>query len=335
MLATIIKCPQCQAPLTPPSRFARSAVCGFCGATALIDTSAVSVERFRKAREEWDSPSGQGFASWLSVGDAHWATIEQLAQGEVANVYLAQRARWPTELVVLKVLHDPRGEAGLSREWDVLRELQRCEVSGAAAMTQRLPDPVVQGVVSAGVGQGARALAYRWAPGFLHDGVAVRRALPNGIPAACAVWLWRRVLEVVSFVHRAGLAHGAVVPPHILVERGEHGARLLGYSRADRPGRKLRARCAGFEAFFADDTLSHEGDVTSSGRCMAYLLGGEPARGQVPDAVPRPLAELVRQTATGALPPSLRADPWALREKVGSVARAELGPPAFHPLPLP
>src|SRR5512139_1589867 len=100
-----VMCPQCNAPLTP-HRFARSVVCSYCGTTVQFDEASISAARFHESFRAWNSPASYQFSSWVSIQDHHWALHTLLAHGDLSDVYAGQRARWPTELVIIKVLRD-------------------------------------------------------------------------------------------------------------------------------------------------------------------------------------------------------------------------------------
>jgi serine/threonine protein kinase len=283
--AKILRCPACGAALAP-ARFARSVVCTFCGASVQVDPSAVSASLFRRAYAEWNAPETYGHAGCLTLGQSHWVVRELLGRGEFSDVHLADRARWPTERVVVKTIRDPANAPRLDREWEILRKLHRSEAPGAETFSRLVPEPVVRG---------ARAIAFRWAPGFRHTLEDVRRMPPGGVEPRVSVWMWRRILEILSFLHRSGVVHGAVVPAHILVENGEHGVRLAGYGAA------RESRPPG-------------DDIRMSAAAIRGILGGSPA-----------LDALLREAETAG-------DAWALRERIGEAARSLFGPPAFCPL---
>jgi hypothetical protein len=189
MTERALKCPQCNAPLPPAGRFARSVVCHFCNTTVLLDEQAISVARFRAAFADWNSPARHGFTRWISigamVGESHWALGDIVGRGEISDVYAAQRARWPTERALVKVLRDRRDAASFDHEWEVLTALQGSPTAGAETFTLRLPQPIAHGDVSpgsagtAGTPAGSRALVLRWADGFVHTFEDVARACPG------------------------------------------------------------------------------------------------------------------------------------------------------------
>jgi hypothetical protein len=335
MAERALKCPQCNAPLAA-SRFARSAVCPFCGSTVLFGEQTVPASRFRAAFQSWNSPESHGFTDWVSLGDSHWARGPLVARGEVSDVHAAARARWPTERALLKSLRDPRDAPGFDHEWEVLARLQ--ESDSATSFAGRIPQPIARGRIIAGASAGTQAMVFRWASGFTQTFEDARRAFPHGIEPRASIWIWRRILEALWFLHAAGFVHGAVLPPHLLVEDGEHGVRLVGFRAADRAGSKLRDVSPGYEPVYprdllADRKLTPAADLAMSARCVAALLGGDLASGEVPALVPAPLAREIDRVA------GLRAagdgDAWRLRERLGGLAREVFGAPTFCPLRLP
>lgn len=331
-----IMCPQCNAPLAP-HRFARSVVCAFCGATVQLDESSVSAAQFHAALHSWNSPESYQLSAWISIGESHWALERCIAHGQISDVYTARRARWPTELVLVKLLRDSKDRALFDNEWQALQALQASQAPGADTFTRLLPQPVTHGETGAGLYGGQRASVFRWASGFYHTFEEVRQAYPQGIPPQASIWVWRRVLEVLSFIHASGMVHAAVLPPHLLVQENEHGVRLVGYSAAACAGEKLRVISEEHESFYPEKLkvgsgLSAQTDLVMSARCIAALLGGDAATGSVPAAVPARLAGLVQRVArSGPAGP----DAWALREELGAIAREAFGPPKFIPIVMP
>jgi hypothetical protein len=332
-------CPQCNGPLSP-TRFARSVVCSYCGATVTIDETAVSAAVFKQAFEAWNAPRTHGITDWLAVGDSRWSPGELIAHGEISDVHAAQRARWPSERALVKVLRDERDRALFDHEWEVLERLHGETAEGAAGMLARLPEPIAHGVVTDGMYVGAQVTVLRWASGFRHTVEDFRRAYPAGIDPQPSIWVWRRLLEVLAFLHKQGYAHGAVLPPHLLVEDGEHGLRLVGLSMTDRMGARLRGVVERWADFYPQSeggprTVGAAADVAMSARCLIALLGGDPATGKLPDAVPGPLASLLRDTAAADAPSGAAPGAWSLREQLGALAREVFGPSRFCPLVMP
>jgi len=168
----------------------------------------------------------------------------------------------------------------------------------------------------------------------------VLQAYPQGIPPRASIWVWRRILEVLTFIHNSGLIHGAILPSHLLVQDNEHGILLVGYGSAGRKGKKLRMSSKRFETFYelsnrSISTLSPQLDLILSARCIIAILGGNPGTGMLPTTVPKRLADIIQQIAFDESGASAREDPWTIREELGVIANEIFGAPEFIPIVMP
>src|SRR5439155_6093800 len=80
------------------------------------------------------------------------------------------------------------------------------------------------------------AIVYRWRSGFqwTFDEMLVEHK--GGVDPRAAVWMWKRVLDMLGWVHRGGWAHGNIGPSQLLVHPRDHGVALVGWSRAVKEG---------------------------------------------------------------------------------------------------
>jgi hypothetical protein len=110
------------------------------------------------------------------------------------------------------------------------------------------------------------------------------------------------MLVAVGLAHRAGIAHGAVLPRHVLVHPLDHGLILVDWTRCT-PGSAAGARS----------------DVQAVTRCVAGLLGDHP--------------KAMRAFVRGCLlrPP---ADAWALLAELDELLETLYGPRTYRPLHL-
>ncbi|HMV67018.1 MAG TPA: hypothetical protein PKA64_09220, partial [Myxococcota bacterium] len=177
----------------------------------------------------------------VNLGGRTWVIEGRLAEGDASTVY---RARWVNRLgeaVVLKVLATADDADLLHREWETLAALRASRAEGAAHFITRLPAPVARGVVE--TDRPRVATAYGWKSGFVHTLEAIGQLHPAGVSGQQQVWLLKRLLELLGFVHRSGFVHGAVTPEHVLVHPRDHGAMLVGWTcAAPADGRPLAAR---------------------------------------------------------------------------------------------
>lgn len=316
-------CPQCSAPLPRAARW-RSVQCAYCGATVMHREETVERAAFRAALQRAHAlPPGAG--RLLEWRGARYAVLADLGHGTHSDVLLAQRLGAAPERVTAKLARDGAGRAALAREYEVLSALQALQGPGAAYYTRRLPQPLGTGIAS-GLGEGTRdALLLRHPPGYWGSLADVALTNPQGIDARHAVWMWRRMLEVLGFLHARGWSHGDVSAAHALVHPHDHGVLLVGWSQArSGPGHADRA---------ARDLRQAAWAV----RSVLQGAGGAGAPGVGPHT-PAPLADLLRRCSEEGA----RDDRGQPLDAVGTemalstAAQAAFGAPrfvAFHPAP--
>ena len=335
-------CPQCNAPLTP-HRFAKSAKCPYCGTTVHYtddEKAPLSANIFHKSFAQWNDPASQGFDNVISIGKSHWSLQEKIAQGDTSDVYLGLRARWPTEMAVIKLLRDEKNNLLFENEWQRIEELQRSIAPGADFFTRLLPQPVIHGKISGENHKGQKASIFRWESGFKYSLADIIQSYPQGIPVRASIWLWRRILEMLNFIHTSHLLHGAVLPQHILIQENEHGARLVGYSCAGPTGTSLDMKAVDYSECYPEwlkkgSRLSEQADLVMSARCMISALGGDAAKGSLPREVPGPLANVIHRMAKAGENEHITPSAWALRDELGQVADNVYGDSVFIPIVLP
>jgi tRNA A-37 threonylcarbamoyl transferase component Bud32 len=119
------------------------------------------------------------------------------------------------------------------------------------------------------------------------------------------VWIWRRLLELLGWIHENGVVHCRVRPEHVLLHPRDHGVVLVGWSHAAR--RESVARSAD--------------DIVASAESLRHVLGG---------SLPAPLEAVVHAAERGA-----RSDASTLSAEVREAAREAFGPARYHPFTMP
>lgn len=316
----------------PPPSAVRSQRCTYC---RIVLAPANGV--WRPENDDEGDSYGDDREPRLWLGGHRYALIGRLARGEASDVFFARRDEAMSARVLVKILR-ARGCTDLfEREETVLEALARSTAQGAPHFTRLVPERVAFGSArlgANGLGGDRMVAVRRWRVGFVHTLDDVRRVHGDGIEPAHAVWIWKRVLESLGFIHAAGFVHGAVLPAHLLVNAHDHGVVLSGFSRAVRSGEKLPAVSKDQKAFYPDDVWSGapvnvRTDLAMSARAMLFLLGGDPLRAT--SRVPAPFARLLETTAVTPW----ASDAWALVEDASNVARDVFGPPKFVPFDMP
>lgn len=309
---TALTCPQCGGAL-PRQALWRMVACPYCDVQVTRSAQVVQRAEFRAALERVNARlCGPGPV--LAIGGRRYRVLATLARGAASDVLLAERCAVVPERVTLKLAHGT--VHALAREAEVLRALQALQGPGAAYFSQRLPQ-VVALSRSGEPGHERDALVLRQPVGFWGSLAEVQRAHPHGVQdERHAVWIWRRLLEVLGYVHGAGWTHGDVSPEHALVHPGDHGVLLVGWSRARQGGDIAR------------DLMQ------SAWTVRALLHGTDDAEPAMSARIPRALAELLHTASTDARWCE-RHGAQGLDQALVAAARAAFGPPQFvpfHPL---
>jgi hypothetical protein len=136
---------------------------------------------------------------------------------------------------------------------------------------------------------------------------------PDGIDPRHAVWLWRRMLDTLGFVHARGWSHGDVRPEHALVHPADHEVRMIGWASATR-GAGASARAL---------------DLARSARVVMVLLCGAGAAipGRVPDGIARLVTTAGRDESFCE-----RNGAQGIDAMLRAAALEAFGPPSFVPL---
>jgi serine/threonine protein kinase len=237
-----------------------------------------------------------------------------LGAGEQTDVYLAERIGPLPERVTLKLARQS-GETGmLAAEAAILVALQNSTANGAAYFTQRLPQVVACGITEGTPGHARELLLLRHPAGYWGSLADVLHHAPTGIDPRHAVWIWRRVLEVLTFVHDSGWTHGDLAPEHWLVHPRDHGVLMIGWRRA-RP---------------VADAAAIARDLMQSAWSVRALLTGGADLPAADGRVPPSLANLLRRCSEDAgFCTQLGAH--GIEQELTGAAGAAFGPPRFIP----
>ncbi|HEY7090056.1 MAG TPA: zinc ribbon domain-containing protein, partial [Tepidisphaeraceae bacterium] len=199
MAAGTFTCPRClrSAPITAGMKF-----CPHCG---LPDAHLAS----------------QGGPIDVKVNDRPFRVHDRLAVGSISTIYRCGFWDQGRQIEgVFKIARDARTNPLVDNEAKILRHLH------AADDTRRfgpfLPQ-VVENFDFAGGGAGSdvrRANVLQMDPDIhspdeLYTLGEVRAAYPAGLDGRDVAWIWRRLLNILGFVHEQHIVHGAVLPMHV------------------------------------------------------------------------------------------------------------------------
>jgi serine/threonine protein kinase len=239
--------------------------------------------------------------------------MRKLGAGEISEVHLARRIGSMPLLATIKLSSSPAAAAQYAHEAQVARELQLLDPDGAGPYFSRLlPDAIAQGAVEEN--NGLQALILRHPNGYWGSLASLNERFASGLDPRHAVWIWRRMLEVLNFVHKQGWCHGDVRPEHALVHPQDHAVQLIGWASA--------SKCAAEK--------NKAADLCRSARVVQVLFCGTSSP-NLPGGVPAGVAQLVTSAASDEnFCRSQGAE--GLDALLQAEAKAAFGPPSFVPL---
>lgn len=308
-----------------------------------------------------DSNPGRAAESQAAFHElAHWHTLaqRQIAQGSYGlaprisvatprGTYTGYAAPLAGDLcdlfpadggepVLIKVARSPRNNDLLAAEALALTRIAR-EIEGQPlrAHFPTLVEPVMLRDAD-GAQRRANVLRAEHEYVSLADVIA---AYPQGVHPADAAWMFNRVLAALATAHDAGLVHGAVLPPHVLVRLSDHNGVLLDWCYSVELGDQVKAVSRPHAAHYPPEVLARQPatpatDTYMAAALLARLLGGEPTGHGLPAAVPQPLAALLRAALLQA-PQRRFAGAWQLFDAFGEIVGALYGPRRFRPFTMP
>jgi serine/threonine protein kinase len=307
-----LSCPQCGAPL-PRVALWRSVNCGSCGALIAKTESVVERDSFRQALNRVRLAAAAADA--VGCGGARYQLIQRLGGSEISQVHLALRLGPLPLLTTIKLSGASAAAALYAHEAQAALALQLLAHDGAGSYFSRLlPEVIAHGPVEGNPGE--HALVLRYPSGYWGSLADLNERFPGGLDARHVVWIWRRMLEVLGFIHHRDWCHGGVRPEHALVHPRDHGVRLIGWASA-------REQAA---------DKDKGADVGRSARVAQVLLCGASGP-SLPSSVPPGLAQLVTRAATDeGLCRAQGAE--GLDALLQAEAKAAFGPPSFVPLAI-
>lgn len=285
-------------------------------------------------RKRFDATGSAGPVVIPSRKD-HYHVEGRVFVGEVADLYRARRQS-TGDLVCLKVARAPGDNDLLESEartlLDIYPPAQKDEKH-----YRYLPRLIESFKLDDGARRQVNVLPWL---GEFRSLEEVRAAYPQGVAMEHGVWIFNRMLEALDFLHLAkGMAHGALVPAHVLVRPEDHAAKLVGWSCAVKAGERVRAISPRYRALYAPEVLDKEPvtwatDLYMAAKCVIYVLGGDCADDVLPPSVPGYFASFLR----GCVLRNPRRRPqnaWTLHEELKEHLAKHYGPRKFVPFHMP
>jgi hypothetical protein len=270
-----------------------------------------------------------------------YTDVVPLAAGDICDVYAGvyRDSKGAQKRVVLKIARAPRDADLLANEIRVLTDLHSKTGKEANQFQRYLPRIIESTSVKVGSMHRPTNVLSMTKESFTLAQIC--SANPHGIDAADMAWMWRRNLEILSWVHAQGYVHGAVIPPHVMVYQScdpkAHFGRLMDWSYAVKIGGQVKAISSPYRAFYAPEILAKKEatpatDIFMSARCATELLR----------MALRPNLEMVPRRIAGLLNACMLSRPSARYTEVqdvyaefDAILREVYGEPKFRAFAMP
>ncbi len=244
-----------------------------------------------------------------------------IRSGDIADVYAGSLVAGQS--VVVKVARSPKDNDLMERERAVLLQLDKVEPKGRRYFSEHA-------LATINVKGRSATVLPRYSEHVTLD--CIRRRAKLGLRDVS--WMLRRVLEGLGHLHRQGIVHAGLIPPHLLFHPTDHGLRIIDWCYSVPIGSPAKAISkAHIEQYAPEVTgkapLSAATDIYMAARVALGALASSPDM----RAVPQPLTLFLHSCLLNN-PARRPQDAWALHEELGDLLRRVVGPPKYHPLVL-
>ncbi len=262
----------------------------------------------------------------LRFGNTSYRILARLGWSDACETLLATRVSIFPERVVLHLgLPDVPGfentpnaqhseYSDLAQAYAALNELQALEAPGSAYYSQRLPQPVAFFPASS---KNAACLVTRHIPGTWGTLEQYLRKHRSPLDARHGIWIWRRILDTLLYLHDLGWVHGDLHPGHVLLQPQDHCAFLLGWAKASRNAQRS----------------SMGRDLSRSAWCIRVALQdfeSDSSQARRNSTIPPALSDFL-QTISEDGDAALKLGARGIDTQLKALAREIYGPPRFIP----
>lgn len=259
----------------------------------------------------------------IRVKGREYNVSDKLASGDISEIFRC-------DSMVLKAVRRPHDGDLIRHEAETLRILADELGTRAIAFVPTLVDSVAIKQTGGVIRQGN---ILERLDGFVTlEQVMMRKGKVDPRDMA---WIWRRLLYILGATHNAGVIHGAVLPPHVMIHPEEHGLVLVDWCYSTKDKKPVRAVSRPYRNWYPSDVFDREPagpelDVYMGARTMLALCGA--ADGKPPLSMPSPLRAFFRACL---LPRKQRPDEaWDLQRAFDDVLERCYGPRKFRPFSM-
>jgi serine/threonine protein kinase len=258
-----------------------------------------------------------------------YRVARKVAVGDISDVFLAAHEN---RHYVVKASRVPNVAKMIENEADAIKKI--LTNVGKLHYDAYFPPIVESFPVRDRFAKRVNVMGFR--PGFFTLG-EVHRVHPS-LEGRHLAWIFKRILTGLGVAHQAGVVHGAVLPPHVMVNPLDHGVQFVGWGQCTQPGSKLATASSSFLDYYPTEARNKEVVTTSldiymAAKTMIYLAGGDPSANDVPVGVPRAMHVFLKSCLIEGK--TMRPDDaWGLLDEFDKILEDLYGKPKFHVLKM-
>jgi serine/threonine protein kinase len=279
----------------------------------------------------------------IKMGKRTYVVQDLIASGDLADIYSCTFSEKATDVkCAFKVVQSAGDNDLIENESKVLRAMYP-EKQVEEKFYRYLPKLYDTFMLKTPGTANRRVNVLQHADGYVTLADVIR-AYPKGLDYRDVVWMFKRVLAAMWFVHsEKKVVHGALIPPHIMIHPTGHGAKIVDWSYAvsDWPSKagRVKAISKAYKIFYPQEILDKKPvtpatDIYMIGKCAVALLGGDLVTNQMPDTVPKPVRAFVSGLLLGAQA-RRPDDAGKLHEEFDELLVKLVGKPKYRPLAMP
>ena len=292
-----------------------------------MPTIVIDSKDSRPAEDLWDFLSSD---DGVVTNTIRVETQDLIAEGDLCDVYHCTFNGGPA---VLKLGRNVIDNDLVSNEADVLSKIYPSEAKDSK-FYRYLPR-----LLYSAQHQGRQVNILPYFEGYVSL-AEILRAYPEGISHLDAIWMFRRLLEGIGFVHEQGFVHGALTLDHVLVHPTGHGAKIIDWSYAvKREESHVKAISTTYRGFYPPEVFRKERakaslDVYMATRCYVALIRGSLTGLDLPNSMPPKLRDYVR-TLTYQEWRERPSNAWTVYEELDQLLRETVGPRSYRKFEMP
>ena len=274
--------------------------------------------------------------------------------GQIADLFSASIESSKNSNVLLKIARNAKDNDLLFAEKAILDQFhEKLASKGAKDWPQTIPTISDSFLYDDGTSR-RRINVMQNFSGF-YSAEEIRKLLPAGVDGRTIVWMWKRLLVLMEWIDKAGIVHGAILPPHVMYypdndgrtvkDVRKHSVRLVDWCYAiDLKSRsKLSAWVPEYEDFYAPEILAKEKlgaytDLYMGATTMLHLAGMKVFSSSNLSYANRDIPGSILGSILNCTEPNPSKRPQSIGkyfEEFTEIAKKEYGKPQYHDFILP